>query len=76
MATRHQEAQKFFDQGLVLLYGFNRHEALRSFQKVLELDPHAAMASGESQWRWVRTSTWTWTRTFTWNKRAKQRTAV
>ena len=44
IATRVPEAQKFFDQGLVLLYGFNRYEALRSFRKVLELDPHAAMA--------------------------------
>lgn len=38
------EAQKFFDQGLVLLYGFNRPEALRSFRKALELDPHFGMA--------------------------------
>ncbi len=45
IATRSPEALKFFDQGLVLLYGFNRPEALRSFRKVLELDPHAAMAN-------------------------------
>ena len=44
IATGNPEAQKFFDQGLVLLYGFNRPEALRSFQKVLDLDPHAGMA--------------------------------
>jgi tetratricopeptide (TPR) repeat protein len=44
IATRHPEAQKFFDQGLVLMYGFNRYEALRSFRKAAELDPHAAMA--------------------------------
>src|SRR5580704_14480396 len=44
IATRSPEAQKFFDQGLVLLYGFNRPEALRAFRKVLELDSHAAMA--------------------------------
>ena len=44
IATRQPEAQKFFDQGLVLLYGFNRYEALRSFRKVAELDPNAAMA--------------------------------
>jgi len=44
IATRNPEAQEFFDQGLILLYGFNRPEALRSFQKALELDPHAAMA--------------------------------
>jgi len=44
IATRNPQAQKFFDQGLVLLYGFNRYEALRSFRKALEIDPHAAMA--------------------------------
>ena len=44
VATANPEAQRFFDQGLILLYGFNRPEALRSFQKALELDPHAAMA--------------------------------
>jgi tetratricopeptide (TPR) repeat protein len=41
--TRNPEAQKFFDQGLVLLYGFNRYEAFRSFQKAAELDPQAPM---------------------------------
>jgi tetratricopeptide (TPR) repeat protein len=43
IATRHPEAQKFFDQGLVLTYGFNRYEALRSFRRAAELDPNAAM---------------------------------
>lgn len=41
--TRSPQAQKFFDQGLALLYGFNRYEALRSFRKASELDPRAAM---------------------------------
>jgi tetratricopeptide (TPR) repeat protein len=44
IATRNPEAQKFFDQGLALMYGFNRPEALRAFRKAVELDPHAAMA--------------------------------
>jgi tetratricopeptide (TPR) repeat protein len=44
IATRQPEAQKFFDQGLILLYSFNRYEALRSFRKVAELEPRAAMA--------------------------------
>lgn len=44
IATSRPEAQKFFDQGLVLMYGFNRPEALRSFHKVAELDPNAPMA--------------------------------
>jgi tetratricopeptide (TPR) repeat protein len=41
--TTNTEAQKFFDQGLNLLYGFNRYEALRSFRKAAELDPDAAL---------------------------------
>ena len=44
IATSNPQAQRFFDQGLVMLYGFNRPAALRSFRKALELDPHAAMA--------------------------------
>src|SRR5689334_9729630 len=43
IATRNPEAQQYFDQGLALLYGFNRYEALRSFRKASELDPKAAM---------------------------------
>ncbi len=41
ISTANPEAQKFFDQGLVLLYGFHRYEALRSFRKAAELDPGA-----------------------------------
>src|SRR5579864_7287282 len=44
IATKSPDAQKFFDQGMTLLYGFNRYEALRSFTKATELDPGAAMA--------------------------------
>ncbi|HEV8145476.1 MAG TPA: hypothetical protein VGP79_03810 [Bryobacteraceae bacterium] len=44
IATKNADAQKFFDQGLSLLYGFNRYEALRSFRKVAELDPQSVMA--------------------------------
>jgi hypothetical protein len=33
ITTGNPEAQKFFDQGLNLAYGFNRYEALRSFRK-------------------------------------------
>jgi len=44
ISTKSPEAQRFFDQGLNLLFGFNRYEALRSFRKAAELDPNAAMA--------------------------------
>lgn len=43
IVTKNTEAQKFFDQGLALLYGFNRYEALRSFRKVTALDPQSVM---------------------------------
>jgi tetratricopeptide (TPR) repeat protein len=42
--TKSPLAQKYFDQGLALVYGFNRYEGLRSFRKAAELDPEAAMA--------------------------------
>src|SRR5579885_3753150 len=43
IATSNPQAQKFFDQGLALLYGFNRYEALRSFRRAAELDPKSVM---------------------------------
>ncbi|MGH9369705.1 MAG: tetratricopeptide repeat protein [Thermoanaerobaculia bacterium] len=43
IATSSPEAQKFFDQGMVLLFGFNHEEAIRSFERAAELDPSAAM---------------------------------
>jgi tetratricopeptide (TPR) repeat protein len=43
VSTRNSDAQKFFDQGLTLLFGFNRYEALRSFRRAAELDPGAAI---------------------------------
>lgn len=44
VSTRNPEAQKFFDQGLRLIYAFNHDEAARSFQHAAELDPTMAMA--------------------------------
>jgi tetratricopeptide (TPR) repeat protein len=44
VATTKREAQRFFDQGLTLLYAFNHDEAVRSFRRAAELDPQLAMA--------------------------------
>ena len=44
VSTASAEAQKFFDQGAILLYGFNHDEAARSFRRAAELDPTLAMA--------------------------------
>ena len=43
IATRNAEAQRFFDQGLTLIFGFNHDEAVRSFQRAAELDPKSPM---------------------------------
>src|SRR5262245_55474152 len=44
VSTRNPEAQKFFDQGLALIYAFNHEEARRSFEQAAKLDPKLAMA--------------------------------
>lgn len=36
-------AQRYFDQGLTLAYGFNHAEAARSFRAAAQLDPNCAM---------------------------------
>jgi hypothetical protein len=43
IATSSPEAQKFFDQGVVLLFGFNHEEAFRSFARAAALDARAPM---------------------------------
>src|SRR2546428_3016061 len=43
IATAEPEAQRFFDQGLNLVFAFNHEEAVRSFRRAAELDPPAAM---------------------------------
>jgi len=43
ITTESDEAQRWFDQGLVLLYGFNHGEAARAFTEAAARDPEAAM---------------------------------
>jgi tetratricopeptide (TPR) repeat protein len=43
IATSSPEAQKFFDQGMIMLFGFNHEEAFRSFEKAAQLDPKSPM---------------------------------
>ena len=38
-------AQRYFDQGLILSYGFNHAEAARSFREATRLDPKCAMCA-------------------------------
>lgn len=44
VSTKNPEAQRFFDQGLTLIYAFNHDAAYWSFQRAAELDPDMAMA--------------------------------
>ena len=44
VSTTSAEAQLWFDRGLVWCYGFNHEEAVRCFQRAVELDPDCAMA--------------------------------
>src|SRR6266550_5251100 len=44
VTTNSAEAQRYFDQGLGLLHGFNHRAAIRAFQQAAELDPECAMA--------------------------------
>jgi tetratricopeptide (TPR) repeat protein len=42
--TASSQAQRYFDQGLTLIYGFNHEEAARSFRYAAKLDPKCAIA--------------------------------
>ena len=44
VSTLNPEAQRYFDQGLALIYAFNHEPAARAFQRAAELDPKLAMA--------------------------------
>ena len=44
ITTKSKAAQRYFDEGLNLLFGFNHDEAIRSFQAAARLDPGCAMA--------------------------------
>ena len=43
VTTSSPEAQKYFDQGMRLLWAFNHDESTRSFAQAAELDPACAM---------------------------------
>jgi len=43
ITTTSEQAQRYFDQGLRLVYAFNHEEAIRSFEVAIQQDPQAAM---------------------------------
>lgn len=44
ITTTSPKAQRYFNQGLTLCFGFNHKEAIRSFRSAALLDPECAMA--------------------------------
>lgn len=44
ITTNSELAQKYFNQGVILAYGFNHEEAFRSFEEAARLDTNCAMA--------------------------------
>jgi tetratricopeptide (TPR) repeat protein len=44
VTTDSKQAQRYFDQGIRLVFGFNHKEAIRSFRSAAYLDPECAMA--------------------------------
>ncbi len=43
ITTRNTDAQRYFNQGMVLAFGFNHAESIRSFRAAQTLDPDCAM---------------------------------
>jgi tetratricopeptide (TPR) repeat protein len=43
ISTKNRTAQKYFDQGIRLVYGFNHDEAERAFREAVRLDPSCAI---------------------------------
>ena len=43
ISTRFPMAQKYFDQGMRLVYGFNHGEAIRAFDEAARIDPDCAI---------------------------------
>ena len=43
ITTNSAEAQRYFNQGLILAYGFNHAESARSFYECMRIDPDCAM---------------------------------
>ena len=44
ITTKNPKAQKYFNQGLAFLHGFNHASSIRSFQEAANADPDCAMA--------------------------------
>ncbi|MXV51335.1 hypothetical protein GS399_10175 [Pedobacter sp. HMF7647] len=52
ISTKSELSQKFFNQGLSLIYGFNHNEAIRSFKQAISNDSTCAMAYWGIAYAW------------------------
>ncbi len=43
ISTKSEQAQRYFNQGMILTFGFNHHTAIRSFEEASRLDPECGM---------------------------------
>jgi hypothetical protein len=59
VSTKNAQAQRFFDQGMKYLYGFNHESAVASFQRATQLDPNLAIGYWGPRSPSDRTSIWT-----------------
>ena len=50
ITTDSERAQRYFEQGLILAFGFNHAEAHRSFMQAADLDPECAMCWWGAAW--------------------------
>ena len=50
ISTTNAEAQRLFDEGFDLVFGFNHEEAVRSFRQAAELDPTSPMPHWGIAW--------------------------
>ena len=51
ITTEEPNAQRYFNQGMVLAFAFNHAESIRSFRAAQTLDPTCAMCFGAKPWR-------------------------
>jgi hypothetical protein len=52
VTTSSEQARRYFNQGLLLTYGFNHAGAVRSFREAQRLDPKCALCGGARPSRW------------------------
>lgn len=50
ITTTNADAQRFFDQGMAFVFGFNHEEAVKAFTRASDLDPRAAMPHWGIAW--------------------------